>query len=252
VTVGLQAAGETTRAGVVKLSRDGVVLGTFGSHGTRSGQFISPAGVAVDHAGDIYVSDAVLNRVQKFTPSGKFLAVWGASGRNALDYPFGMAFDPKGHLWVADLYGNRIVEYSTSGRYLGSCCKTSRRFPGFIHPSDLQFDTRGDMYVSDHLEGAILKFDRKGNFLAISKPTYGQNEAMALDSHGNAYESASGPAFGTIPKFSPALKHITTIRVGTNSADLVVDRAGDLYITDDAGNRIVKTNSHGKELAAWN
>jgi DNA-binding beta-propeller fold protein YncE len=251
VTVGRQGAGSLPRAGVVKLSQDGVVLGTFGSHGTRPGQFISPVGVAVDRSGNIYVSDGDLNRINKFSPDGKFLAKWGdGNGRGALSSPAGEAFDPHGHLWVADLYNNRIVEYSTSGKYLGACCKTSRRFIGFLHPMDLQFDAHGDMYVAEHLADAVAKFDPRGNFLGITQPTYGVIEGVALDSHGNVYEGAALPP-GYIPKFSPSLKHITNIRVGSGGADLVVDRAGDLYLTDDSGNRIIKTDPTGKWLAVW-
>jgi NHL repeat len=53
-----------------------------GSPGTGAGQFqtASPQGVAVDSAGDVYVVDRGLpsnQRVQKFSPSGQFLRMWG-------------------------------------------------------------------------------------------------------------------------------------------------------------------------------
>jgi sugar lactone lactonase YvrE len=249
VAVGPNGVAPVRRAGVVKLSQDGVVLGTFGSYGTRPGQIISPTGVAVDHSGNIYVADGTLNRITKFSPRGKFLTKWKGGGFST---PGGEAFDPHGHLWVTDLYNNRVVEYSTSGKYLGSCCKPSGRFFGFLHPMDLQFDARGDMYVAEHLAGAVAKFDPRGKFLGITVPTYGVIEGMALDSHGNVYEAATlarNPP--GMPKFSPSLKHITNVPVNTNNADLVVDRTGDMYITDDSGSRIIKTDPTGKWLAVW-
>lgn len=45
-----------------------------------NGQFNVPAGVAVDHAGNVYVADSGNNRIQKFDSIGKFIATWGSSG----------------------------------------------------------------------------------------------------------------------------------------------------------------------------
>ena len=45
-----------------------------------NGQFNVPAGVAVDHAGNVYVADQGNNRIQKFDSIGKFIATWGSSG----------------------------------------------------------------------------------------------------------------------------------------------------------------------------
>jgi hypothetical protein len=41
----------------------------WGSWGGGDGEFISPAGVAVDSSGNVYVSDKILSRIQKFAPS---------------------------------------------------------------------------------------------------------------------------------------------------------------------------------------
>ena len=48
-----------------------------GSHGVGLGEFNSPAAVAVDAAGCLYVADRYNHRVQKFGSSGAFLAKWG-------------------------------------------------------------------------------------------------------------------------------------------------------------------------------
>jgi hypothetical protein len=102
-------------------------------------------------------------------------------------------------------------------------------------------------------QGAVAKFDPRGNYLGITQSPYSAIEGMALDLHGNVYEAATAARNQPgMPKFSPSLKHITNLPVNTNSADLVVDRAGDMYITDDVGNRIVKTDPTGKWLAVWN
>ena len=73
---------------VQKFTREGKFVGKWGEHGKEPGQFGGgqPAGgrfagpqfVAFDRAGNVYTTDAALDRVQKFTPEGKLLAFWGS------------------------------------------------------------------------------------------------------------------------------------------------------------------------------
>src|SRR5262249_28130109 len=52
----------------------------FGGSQSVCGRFAGPQFVAFDRAGNVYTTDAGLNRVQKFTPEGKLLAHWGSAG----------------------------------------------------------------------------------------------------------------------------------------------------------------------------
>ena len=45
-------------------------LTKWGSNGAGNGQFASPSGVAVDGNGNVYVSDALNSRIQKFDSNG--------------------------------------------------------------------------------------------------------------------------------------------------------------------------------------
>ncbi len=45
---------------------DGHFLTAFGTYGTDEGEFAVPAGITVDGAGNVYVSDASLDRVTTF------------------------------------------------------------------------------------------------------------------------------------------------------------------------------------------
>src|SRR5437773_2484705 len=73
-----------------KFTPDGKFVGKWGEHGKEPGQFggdmaagsrfAGPQFVAFDRAGNVYATDAALNRVQKFTPDGKLLGVWGSPG----------------------------------------------------------------------------------------------------------------------------------------------------------------------------
>src|SRR5438128_162325 len=49
------------------------VGGAIGSSGVGSGQFYYPAGIAIDGSGNIWVTDFLNNRIQKFNSSGTWL-----------------------------------------------------------------------------------------------------------------------------------------------------------------------------------
>ncbi|MDO8477685.1 MAG: hypothetical protein Q7W02_16095 [Candidatus Rokubacteria bacterium] len=83
----------------------------FGLSGKWPGWFRLAKAVAVDSAGNIYVADAFNRRIQKFTPDGRLLGVWGnrvANDPGPLRYPAGVATDTDGHLYVTDFFENRI------------------------------------------------------------------------------------------------------------------------------------------------
>ena len=55
-------------------------VSSFGSGGSKNGQFTNPQGIALDQSGNIYVADQQNNRIQKFDSSGNFLSQIGSLG----------------------------------------------------------------------------------------------------------------------------------------------------------------------------
>ena len=107
-----------------KVSAAGVVTTLAGS-GTASlddgsgatAQFISPAGVAVDAAGNIYVADRNNHRIRKISAAGIVSTLAGSATAGFLDgsgasaqfnNPLGVAVDAAGNIYVADLSNHRI------------------------------------------------------------------------------------------------------------------------------------------------
>jgi len=67
--------------GCTKKSQVGVAfVSEWGSKGSAPGEFNQPIGVALDDEGNVYVSDAGNNRIQKFTADGAFIVEWGTAG----------------------------------------------------------------------------------------------------------------------------------------------------------------------------
>lgn len=91
---------------IVKLSASGQVLSTWGkctpgvtpcspSPGDGPAEFFGPQGIAVDSSGNLYVAEAVNNRIQKLSADGQSLAHWGTKGTapGQFDSPWALTLD---------------------------------------------------------------------------------------------------------------------------------------------------------------
>jgi DNA-binding beta-propeller fold protein YncE len=82
----------------------GEVITKIGGIGRQEGAFHKPTHVAIDAAGNLYVTDAFNFRVQKFDKDGKFIKVIGYQGSHpgAFARPKGIAVDRAGRLYAVD------------------------------------------------------------------------------------------------------------------------------------------------------
>lgn len=111
-----------------KISASGIVTTVSGStRGYRDGftgdaLFKSVEDIAVDDAGNLYISEAFqANRIRKITPEGVVTTLTGSTVDNgvsgnvdgllseaAFNYPKGLAFDKNGVLYVTDSYNHAV------------------------------------------------------------------------------------------------------------------------------------------------
>jgi len=66
--------------------------------------FDSPSDIAMDSAGNIYILDSGNQRIQKFSPEGKYLSTIGRKGQGPGEFasPSSLDIDSKGYLYVLD------------------------------------------------------------------------------------------------------------------------------------------------------
>jgi serine/threonine protein kinase, bacterial len=195
----------TTLAG----GKEGYADGT----GTAA-QFFSPSGVAVDGAGNVYVTDTYNQRIRKITPAGVVttLAGSGATGPGNGGYadgagttqalfnaPSGIAIDPSGNLYVADYNNSKIRKVTPSGVVSTIAGSGVGEADGqgaaaeFGGPTGIALDRSGNIYVTDRLS-TVREVTQGGVVTTIAGATgtptagvFSQPTGIVVDPSGNIY-----------------------------------------------------------------
>jgi streptogramin lyase len=103
--------------------------GGDGTPGAGNGEFNVPYTMAIDGAGDLYVTDVANNRIQKFGPTGRFIARYGHNGGDGTPgtalgefvEPYGVATDCRSDLYVTEEGTARVQKLGVAGRAAPRC-----------------------------------------------------------------------------------------------------------------------------------
>lgn len=95
----------------------GEVLSTIGEPGLEEGQFYHPTNISVDQKGNLYVTDTINFRIQKFDPDGNFLLSFGEAGDVAGNFsrPKGNAVDRNDFIYVVDSGFENVQIFTPEG-----------------------------------------------------------------------------------------------------------------------------------------
>jgi len=83
--------------------------------GPFNGWFATVTGVAVGPQGNVFVADFYNDRVQKFTPDGKFLNKFGVKSTDVAHTAIAVAIASDGTVFVADYANNQVQKWKPSG-----------------------------------------------------------------------------------------------------------------------------------------
>jgi streptogramin lyase len=105
-----------SNARIVKFSKDGKFLKTWGKRGSGPGELNTPHSLAMDSRGRLFVADRGNNRIQIFDQEGNFLGAWTQFSR-----PSGLYIDRNDVLYAADSESNTARHPGwRRGIYIGS------------------------------------------------------------------------------------------------------------------------------------
>ncbi len=138
----------------------------FGSEGSGAGQLKTPADVAVDSAGNLWVIDRGNDRVQKFSPTGELLDSFGSSGTGdgQFTWPSGIAIDPEGNVLVTDSANHRVQKFNAQGEYLSKFGSFGTGNGQFNGPAGIAIAPGGAIFVTDRGNHRVQRFTKAGAY----------------------------------------------------------------------------------------
>ena len=140
---------------VVKFSKEGKFLLTWGDLGTTPGQFHLVHSVAVDSKGTVYVSDRENNRIQIFNADGKFLNMWTHLGATQ-----NIFITPADEMWIITHRDNiENITYDTlSGRIMRIDIETGEILGSLESPGHwLNVSKAGEIFIGS-LTGNVFRW----------------------------------------------------------------------------------------------
>mgnify|MGYP000911940349 CR=1 FL=1 len=180
---------------VMIYSREGELLMQIGDgvQGTEPGRFGYPTDVVCDRAGNFYVSEYGENdRIQVFSPEGKWLRQWGGHGDEPGQFlkPRALAIDEKDRIYVADSCNHRVQVFDTQGKLLDCWGSQGPAKGQMSYPYDIALAPDGTLYVVEYANHRVQRFTKEGRSLGTwGSPGREPGElynpwALAVDSSG--------------------------------------------------------------------
>jgi sugar lactone lactonase YvrE len=234
--------------------------------------FTSPAGVAVDRAGNVFIADSGANAVYELV-GGSGTPVSVGTG---LSKPDGVAVDLGGNLYIADTGNARVVEIPANGTALSTtqtviaanltpplaistgplgslyiaqaarlaryavrgippATQTAVLSTAFIQPRSLAVDPTGDVFLGDATTGEIVEFANYTGTQTVIASGLTTPTGLATDPAGDLFFVDNGTAQAMrIPNTGGTLNYANAVSLGTFAAPLGLasDASGNLILSD--------------------
>ena len=208
-------------------------------------QLNSPAGLAIDSAGDIFIADSGNNVIRKITADGNIHTFAGngtpgfsGDGNPAIQAqllsPAGVTVDSSGNVYIADTGNSNIREVTTDGNINTFAGSGFRGFAGDTDaatnaelnvPEDVFVASNGTLYIAD-TGNADIRAVAPGTINNVSVPVI--NTVVGSTTIGYQGDGAAATKASLFQPWS-----------------VVVDSAGNIYIAEYGNNIIRMVNTSG-------
>jgi sugar lactone lactonase YvrE len=227
-----------TRSGTLTIAGQTLTVTQAGSTYVSAGvltTLVSPGswqnGVAVDSAGDVYITDYADGTLAKWTAADNTLTTL-ASG---LSGPEGEALDGAGNIYIADFGDSTIREWVVATSNMTTLVSS-----GLNGPESVALDALGNVYIADTFDNAIKEWTASsGTLTTLASTGLNQPNGVAVDVAGNVYIGDYNNS--AIEEWIAADNILTNLVTGLNGTDgVAVDGAGNVYVANYSGSSIEK------------
>ncbi len=221
-----------------------------------------PEGIALNHSGEVVVTECGGHRVSVFSPSGEKIRSFGehGSGEGQFLYPCGVGVDGEGNILVADNNNHRIQKFTAQGEFImavGSEGKGPLQFSGpcgiALNASRVYIgSSNGSIQVLNSDLSYFGMFGKEGS----GKGQLNNPRHIACDSTGNVYTADSDnhriQAFVADGKFLRVFG-----RRGNSRGDLTcpygvtLDSSGRVYVSDCENHSVSVFTSEGQFVVSF-
>jgi DNA-binding beta-propeller fold protein YncE len=236
---------------ILEFAQGGALLTTFGGPSPPTGLFNEPSGIAVDT--DVFVADAVNQRVQQFSLLGALELVWGHRGWGTDLLGFAWPRDitvnqVTGKIWIADTKNDRLTEFTRNGTPTGRSVGNGSIGSGlgqFYWPLGIA-SVGKDVIVADTNNNRVQRIDSDGlpvvwNATGFKLPgdvAVSGNTVYVADTFNKRVVRLDATTGAVIDSFGAPTLH----QPGGIAVEPV---SGDVWVADTSWNRLVEFSPLG-------
>jgi hypothetical protein len=182
---------------------------------------INPSGMALDHAGNLFVSCRNDGTIHRITPDGR-----AEQWIEGMGIATGIAFDPDENLYVGDRSGTIFKISASREIFVFATLEPS------LSAYHLAFHPSGDLYVTGPTTSSYDRVYRitQGGDVSVFYRGLGRPQGLAFDRDSNLYVAASHGGHRGIVRLTPQ-GHAETVLSGSGLVGLALQPSGRAILT---------------------